>query len=670
MSVVRFQSVSKAYGALDLFSGLSADVPRGARIGLVGPNGIGKTTLLRILVGQELATSGRVITAKTTRIGYLEQEAADGFAERSHTVYDEMLEVFAELREREAVLRRLEAQMAEGDSSEDLFSRYGRAQEAFAHDGGYEYELRIQQVLSGLGFQREEQHMPLAHCSGGETTRALLARLLLDKPDLLVLDEPTNHLDIEAVAWLESTLQKWDGAVIIVSHDRYFLDQVVNVIWEMSARGLETYRGNYSAYLTQREDRWAWRMKEFETVQAKFLKDLDFVKRNIVRESTTDRAKGLLKRLVRHVQAVKLAGTQALNVKWSEFMRAHPEMVKTSWDVSQVESVIKALPAPNPRAARFKMRFRTGQRGGNLVLRANEVKIGFPETPLFEIDELLLRRRECAALIGANGTGKSTFIRALLDEIPTLSGELRLGANLDIRYFAQAYEIVNPEQTVLDELLTHQHMGLGEARSLLARYLFRGDDVYKQMKALSGGERGRFALAILALHEVNLLLLDEPTNHLDIVGQEILEDALTAFQGTILMVTHDRYLVDRLATQVWELRDGKLHIYPGNYSDYLGARQKERQAAVEAREPTSPERAKRQARKQAVRDEAKRQKELEALISEIDEQEIKLEELSQALVAATETGEWEKMQVLNATYAENEARLSELIARWEQVETG
>ena len=670
MSVVRFQSVSKAYGALDLFSGLSADVPQGARIGLVGPNGIGKTTLLRILVGQELPTAGRVFAAKNTRIGYLEQEAADGFAERSHTVYEEMLEVFAELRAREVVLHDMEAQMAEGDSSEELLSRYGRAQEAFTHDGGYEYELQIQQVLSGLGFQREEQHMPLAHCSGGETTRALLARLLLDRPDLLVLDEPTNHLDIDAVAWLETTLQKWDGAVIIVSHDRYFLDQVVNVVWEMGPRGLETYRGNYSAYLTQREDRWAWRTKEFETVQSKFLKDLDFVKRNIVRESTTDRAKGLLKRLVRQVQAVQLAGPSAVSMKWSDFMWAHPEMAKTSWDVSQVESAIKALSAPNPRAARFKVRFKTGQRGGNLVLRANNVKIGFPETPLFDIDELLLKRRECAALIGANGTGKSTFIRALLEDIPTLSGELRLGANLDVRYFAQAYEILDPEQTVLDEFLTHQHMGLGEARSLLARYLFRGDDVYKQMKALSGGERGRFALAILALHEVNLLLLDEPTNHLDIVGQEILEDALKAFRGTILMVTHDRYLVDRLATQVWELRDGKLQIYPGNYSDYLSARQRERQAAVEAREPTSPERARRRARRQAVRAEAQRQKELETLIDEIDRHEIRLAELSQALATATETGEWEKMQGLNTVYAEHEAKLSALIARWERVEAG
>ncbi|MCJ7552034.1 MAG: ATP-binding cassette domain-containing protein, partial [Anaerolineae bacterium] len=512
MSVVKFQNIGKAFGAVDLFSGLSADVPRGARIGLVGPNGIGKTTLLRILIRQQLPTAGDVFVVKGTRIGYLEQEAADGFTGLEQTVFEEMLNVFGELRAREAALRRMEAEMAERDVSDALLARYGTAQEAFARDGGYDYELQIQQVLSGLGFLDEQQHMPVAHCSGGQKTRALLARLLLEKPDLMVLDEPTNHLDIDAVAWLESVLQRWEGALIVVSHDRYFLDQIVNVVWEMSRRGIETYRGNYSAYLMQRKERWAWRIKEFETVQERFLKNLDFVKRNIVRASTTNRAKGLLKRLTREVQAVQLGGTQALNQKWSEFMRSNPQMAKTSWGVSEVESAIKGLSAPNPDAARFKLRLRTGQRGGDLVLRANDVEIGYPQTPLFHIDELLLQRGRCAALIGANGTGKTTFLKTLLDQIPTLSGQLRLGANLDVRYFAQAYEILDPEQTVIDELLTHQQMGLGAARDLLARYLFRGDDVFKQMRALSGGERGRFALAVLALHPVNLLLLDEPTN--------------------------------------------------------------------------------------------------------------------------------------------------------------
>ena len=667
---MKFRNIAKAFGAVDLFSGLSADVPRGARIGLVGPNGIGKTTLLRILIRKQLPTAGDVFVAKGTRIGYLEQEAPDGFTELKHTVFKEMLNVFGELRTREAALRRMEAEMAERAPSEALLTRYGTAQEAFAHDGGYDYELQIQQVLSGLGFLHEQQHMPVAHCSGGQKTRALLARLLLEKPDLLVLDEPTNHLDIGAVAWLESILQRWEGALIVVSHDRYFLDQIVNVVWEMSRRGIETYRGNYSAYLMQREERWAWRIKEFRAVQERFLKNLDFIKRNIARDSSTAQAKGLLKRLTRQVRAVQCDGTRALNMKWSEFMRGHRELsnANLTWDVSEVESAIKGLVAPNPGAARFRVRLRTGQRGGDLVLRAEDVEIGYPGTPLFHIGELLLQRGQRAALIGGNGTGKSTFLNTLMDLTPTLSGQLRLGANLDIQHFAQAYEILDPEQTVIDELLTHQHMGLGAARDLLARYLFRGDDVFKQMKALSGGERGRFALAVLALHPVNLLLLDEPTNHLDILGQEILEDALKAFPGTILMVSHDRYLIDRLATQVWELREGQLHTTPGNYTDYLAARRRQRPAEAEAIQEPRETDTQRRAQRQAQRDEANRQASLDSVLAAIDEQEAKVTELAQELVAATETGEWEQIRDLNTGYRESEAELTGLIRRWEEIE--
>ena len=351
-------------------------------------------------------------------------------------------------------------------------------------------------------------------------------------------------------------------------------------------------------------------------------------------------------------------------------MRGHRELsnANLAWNVSEVESAIKGLVAPNPRAARFKMRLRTGQRGGDLVLRAEDVEIGYPGTPLFHIDELLLQRGQRAALIGGNGTGKSTFLNTLLDQMPTLSGQLRLGANLEIRYFAQAYEILDPEQRVIDELLAHQHMGLGAARNLLARYLFRGDDVFKQMKALSGGERGRFALAVLALYPVNLLLLDEPTNHLDILGQEILEDALKAFPGTILMVSHDRYLIDRLATQVWELRDGQLHITPGNYTDYLAARQRERLAEAEVRKEPKHAATQRKVQRQAQRAETNRRADLEGLLAAIDEQEARVTELAQALVSATESGQWGQIRDLNAEYRESEAELTGLIREWEEME--
>jgi len=669
MSVVRFEELGKSFGALDLFTGLSAEVPRGGRIGLVGPNGVGKTTMLRILVGHELPSTGTVVHAKGTRIGYLEQEAAQAFAALDHSVFEEMLLVFKDLRAREADLRHMEAQMAEGDSSEELLERDGAAQEAFAHAGGYQYELRIAQVLSGLGFTEEQQAMPLNYCSGGQKTRALLARLLLDEPDLLVLDEPTNHLDIEAVAWLETTLQRWRGALLIVSHDRYFLDQVVTTIWEMGRRGLEIYRGNYSAYLAQREGRWAWRVKEFETVRERFLKDLDFVKRNIVRASTTDRAKGLLKRLARDVQAVERGGTEALNQKWSDFMRDGPGIAKENLGVDEVEGRIKALPAPNPGADRFRLRLRTGQRGGDLVLRSKDTVIGYPGTPLFEIDELLLLRGECAALVGPNGTGKSTFLKTLLEELPPLSGRLQLGANLEVRHFAQAYEVLDPEQTVLDELMAHQPMGLGEARDLLARYLFRGDDVFKPMRALSGGERARFALAVLALHPVNFLLMDEPTNHLDILAQEILEDALRNFPGTVLMVSHDRYLIDLLATQVWELRDGRLRVYPGNYTAYMAARAAERNSRQAEKAVAHEVERAAQARREAARASTGRGEAAEGLVEAIDAQELRVEELAHALADAVEAQDWALVASLDEAYREVEAELIRLVERWERAET-
>jgi len=341
---------------------------------------------MRVLIGQEPASAGTITMAKGTRLGILEQEAADAFLAPQRTVYEEMLTVFADLRAREAQLREMEAAMARSADPEGLLERYGAVQEAFARDGGYEYELRIQQVLTGLGFQDEQQHMPLAFCSGGQKARALLARLLLEQPDLLVLDEPTNHLDMEAVAWLESTLQRWDGAVLVVSHDRYFLDQVVNVIWEMRGQGMELYRGNYSAYVMQREERWARRIKEFAAVKEHFLKELEFIKRFM--PSGDPQAKGRLKRLARAAQAVALGGTQALNQKWSEFMEDDPAISKRTWDVPEIEQAVKSLRAPDPSLDRFRLRLRTRQRGGNEVLKARDVTIGYPDTELFHIDDL------------------------------------------------------------------------------------------------------------------------------------------------------------------------------------------------------------------------------------------------------------------------------------------
>lgn len=572
MSILTFQMLGQAFGAVDIFNGLAASIPHQAKIGLVGPNGAGKTTLLRLLAGLDQPTSGHIYVAKGTRIGYLQQEAAQAFSHLDNNLYEEMLTVFAGLQAQEAELRQMEQAMSQGDFSTALLEQYGSLQAAFEQAGGYEYELRIEQVLNGLGFDMEQWDMPLRHCSGGQKTRALLARLLLEQPDLLIVDEPTNHLDVAAIEWLENSLKNWSGTLLIVSHDRYFLDKVVNTIWELSRHGLETYRGNYTAYLRQREERWHRREEEFNAAKERFLKELDFVKRNITRASTTGRAQGVMKQLTRAVKMVESGGIQALNESWLQFNSNGPGISVETWSVGDLEQHIKALENPNPRQVQPILRLQTRQRGGHVVLRTKGLQIGYPDAPLFRADNIELFRQECAALIGPNGAGKSTFLRTLLGEMAALAGEFQFGTNVKVAYFAQAHERLNPERTVLEEILAQRNMPLGEARNYLARYLFRGEAVFRRVGDLSGGERGRLALAIIAMEGANFLLLDEPTNHLDLVTQEILQDALQQFEGTILLVSHDRYLINQLATQVWDLQEGYLRVHKGNYSSFLNLR--------------------------------------------------------------------------------------------------
>ena len=668
MSVMRFQGLKHWFGDLDLFSGVCGEIPDGAKIGLVGPNGIGKTTLLRILARRLKPVAGTVSSAKSISLGYLEQESELAFRDLDHTVYEEMITVFADLRQKEDRLRRLEHKMAEGEVTDSLLQRYGAVQEAFESAGGYDYEVRIQRVLTGLGFPDDQMQLPLRHCSGGQKTRALLARLLLEKPDLLILDEPTNHLDVEAVEWLEETLRDWEGALLVVSHDRYFLDQVVDTIWELAQHGLEVYRGNYSAFQQQREMRWAERLEAFDTVKEGFLKDLDFIKRNIVRASSTGRAQGLKKRLERKVRAVEVGGVQAVQQKWSHFMRS-AEISKVRWRMGDLESHIKALQRPQPAWPETTIEIPYSKLSGNEVLRAHHAVIGYPGTPLFEIEELLLLRGECAALIGPNGSGKSTFLRTLMGEVDPLGGDLRLGASLDVRYFSQSYRIEDPEHTVLKELLSHQSMRLSEARSYLAQYGFQQDEVFKPLAALSGGERSRFAMAVLALEPANLLLLDEPTNHLDLPTQEALQEALSDFPGTLLLVSHDRYLVNALATQVWVLHDGRLHIYKGNYAAYQEARRRAEMeaAAAEGAVPRTGNEPQQARRASEPGTEAYAERELADVEARIEEKEQSLVHLNRALFEANEAMEWSRVQALNLEYQAAQADLDDLMARWERL---
>ncbi len=668
MSILTLSNVSQSYGDFDVFLGISAGIPNEAKIGMVGPNGIGKTTLLRILAGLDVPSSGNLFLAQGTRLGYLRQEAMEAFSGRENTIYQEMLTVFRQLREQEAHLHHLQERMAQGDSSPALLTEYSKLHDAFEHTGGYEIDVRIAQVLQGLGFSKDDWDTSLSHLSGGQKTRALLARLLLEKPDLLILDEPTNHLDVEAIEWLENTLRTWDGALLIVSHDRYFLDRVIDRIWEMSRSGIEEYRGNYSAYVLQRHERWERRQNEFETIKEKFLSELDFIKRNIARDATRDQAKGRMKRLIREVRVVEAGGLHLLNSRnWGQVME-EVNISESRWEVADVEQAIKALESPVVRPPELTLRLQTNLRSGNYVLRSSALTIGYPAAPLFTADPIELVRGECAALIGPNGTGKTTFLRTLMEQIEPLAGELRFGASLKTGYFAQAHEKLKPERTVIDTLIDHKHMLLGEARNYLAQYLFRGEDVFKPVHMLSGGERARLALALLALEGANFLLLDEPTNHLDIPAQEILQEVLEQFPGTILLVSHDRYLINRLATQIWELRNGKMNVFAGTYAEFLAAREQARetgrQSAAVGRTVARQDQTQDRRNKN---EERKREREIAQKEAEIHALEQKLLRIEADLQTASYAQELSKIQRLTAAYAQTQAALEASMEHWAEL---
>jgi ATP-binding cassette subfamily F protein 3 len=665
MSILTFSNLGQSYGDFDVFLGLTASIPNAGKVGLVGQNGIGKTTLLRILAGLDQPSSGSVQLAQGARVGYLRQEAMQAFAERTNTVHAEMLSVFADLREQEARLHGLQERMAGGDASPALLAEYDAAHHAFELAGGYEYEVRIGQVLQGLGFSKAEWQLPLRVLSGGQKTRALLARLLLERPTLLILDEPTNHLDFAAVEWLEGMLQVWEGALLIVSHDRYFLDKVVNRIWEMSRSGLEEYRGNYSAYVQQRQERWERREIEFEAIREKFLGELDYVKRNIARDATKDQAQGRLTRLIREVRVVEQGGLSLLLTQnWGKVME-QVEISGHKWGVADTEAAIKGLRNPIIRPPKLNMHLKTALRSGNLVLRTNELQIGYPGKPLFTTESIELHRGECAALIGPNGTGKTTFLRTLIGELTPLAGQVRFGASLKVGYFAQAHERLDPNKTVIETLIDHKFMLNGPARNYLAAYLFRGDDVYKPVHLLSGGERGRLALALLALEDANFLLLDEPTNHLDIPAQEALQQVLENFQGTILMVSHDRYLIDRLATQIWQLEGGRLTVFGGTYAEFVERRTQQaeasKQAAAQQRAESRREGGQDRQSKNEARKRAKALADQEAAVHRLEERLVQLEA---DLAAASQAQDVTKIQRLGAAYTETQHQLEAAMEAW------
>ncbi len=670
MSLVSVSSLTKSFGAFDLFTGITFTIDRGARIGLVGPNGVGKTSLLRILIGEDEASSGTVARARGVRIGYLSQEAD---FKMEGTLWDACHSVFDELIRQQKELHRLEELMA---NNPDVIEQYGKLQEDFERKGGYTYETRIKQVLTGLGFDAGDYGLSLDHLSGGQRTRAFLARLLLSDPDLLLLDEPTNHLDIRAVEWLEGYLSQWSGAAVIVSHDRYFLDKVANVILEMLPGAYETYTGNYSAYLKQREERITRRQEIFESEKEKLLKEVEYIKRNISGQNTLQ-AKGRLKRLSRLVQAIEQVGFEAaLNQKWSE--TADEVNVTTSYfGVEEAERRVRSLRSPVRVLPHLHLRLGSEKRSGDLVIRTRDLKVGYRADAksgdagkfLFSTPDIELRRQDCAALIGPNGAGKTTFLKTILGQIEPLEGEVTLGASLQIGYFAQAHEGLDPNRTILQEIDSMMpHWLPGQIRDYLGKYLFSGDDAYKKVSMLSGGERGRLALAKLALQDTNLLLLDEPTNHLDIPSQEVLESVLDDYQGTILLITHDRYLVDAVATQIWEINaeESSLFAYNGTYSQLRAEREKREYEAFMAVQQKPTLNVKRSASNTQAKDERRKKAQLQELENKIAVLESTLANLGAQLESPMVRPD--EVAKIGREYERVQKEMDERLAEWEQMQ--
>ncbi|HEX7541902.1 MAG TPA: ABC-F family ATP-binding cassette domain-containing protein [Anaerolineales bacterium] len=666
MSLITANNLSKSFGPVDLFSGVSFAIPKGSRLALVGPNGCGKTTLLRILVGLDEPSGGKISRAKAVRIGYLPQEAE---FEMEGTVWDACIAVFTDIINRQGELEKLEAEMSVPETRDQALVRYGPLQHEFERRGGYTFHIRIKQVLTGLGFSSDDFHMPLDHLSGGQRTRAFLACLLLSEPDLLMLDEPTNHLDITAVEWLEGYLSQWDGAVVIVSHDRYFLDRVANGILEMAFGATEHYSGNYSVYLRTREERWEHRRETFEAEKEKLLKDVEYIKKNISGQNVSQ-AKGKLRRLSRIVQAIEQVGMEAVvNQKWAE--TAEDVTIGTSpFGPEEAERRVRALRTPVRTLPRLHLNLRSAVRSGELVLRTSDLRVGYPGRILFAAPDIVLRRGDCAALIGPNGAGKTTFLKTALGRLKPLEGEVKLGASLKIGYFAQAHEGLNPENTLVQEIdLVMPKWLPGQIREYLGKYLFSGDDAFKKVSVLSGGERGRLALAKLALQDTNLLLLDEPTNHLDIPSQEVLETVLDDYNGTILLVTHDRYLIDALATQIWEIEpdESQLTIFEGTYSQRREER--ERLAALRTADvvQTVTSRALRSSADPAAKEERRRIARLQELENKISALEIQMAELGRKL--ETPPKDTVLVRKWGNQYAAMQAEMDAWLAEWEGLQS-
>ncbi|MBS4224792.1 ABC-F family ATP-binding cassette domain-containing protein [Lederbergia citrea] len=639
MMLLQIQQLTKYFGAELILSNIKLEIQLKDRIALVGRNGAGKSTLLKMIAGQLSYDSGQIVKPKDVSIGYLAQNTG---LESTLSIWDEMLSVFDSVRKMEKDIRNIEQELSnpanyeQAGLSERLLREYDQLQVKFKDIGGYQYESDIRSVLHGLRFYEKDYSSLISTLSGGQKTRLALAKLLLTKPDILILDEPTNHLDIETLSWLEQYLQSYSGAILIVSHDRYFLDKVVTQVYELSRHELKKFHGNYSKYLTQKAEIYERELKQFEKQQDEVAKLQDFIQKNLARASTTKRAQSRRKQL------------------------------------EKMEMLDR--PMGGEKSASFA--FGIEKQSGNDVLKITDAVIGYGQTSLSNNINFSISRHDSIALVGPNGVGKSTLLKTIIKKLPLLAGRIGYGSNVTIGYYDQEQAELSSNKTVLQELWDqYPHKDEKEIRTVLGNFLFSGDDVQKIVSTLSGGEKARVALAILMLEQANFLILDEPTNHLDLDSKEVLENALVDYPGTILFVSHDRYFINRLATIVVELSPDGTKEYLGDYDYYVEKKAEMLELArldaeeglkrVEAVAPSNKNSY--QQDKELKRLERQRMRRIEEIEEKLSNLEEQVEEKEEILCRPDIFEDHEQVMAINECIEELKAEIDKLLEEWTEL---
>ncbi len=631
MIIAQAQDLEQRFGGNTIFSNISFSVPDNARIGLVGPNGAGKSTLLKIMTGQQEPTSGQFTINKGLKVGYIAQENA---LDENKTIWDEMLTVFDNLIEKNKRITKMQEQIAEHPEDEDLLKRYDQLAYDFEQEGGFTYQAEIKSILNGFNFKENTWQKVIGTLSGGEKTRLAFVKLLLQKPPVLLLDEPTNYLDLDTLDWLEAFLKNYQGAIITVSHDQYFLDHLANQIFELNFGKLTTFKGNYSQYVKERELMDNQQEAAYEKQQEKIEKEEEFIQKNLVRASTTKRAQSRRKALDKM------------------------ERIK-----------------PPKHKQKVRINFTSDRPSGKEVLIAKDLTIGYPDKTMVSDIDFQVNKNDRVAIIGPNGIGKSTLLKTIMKKLEPKDGSIKYGASLDIGYYDQELQSLDPSKTVLDTIWDrHKTMPEKDVRSILASFLFTAEDIDKTVGQLSGGQKARLTLTVLSLEKDNFLLMDEPTNHLDIEAKEVLEQALDNYDGTLLFVSHDRYFINELANKIISVRDGHAKIYNGNYSYYLDEKAKQAAAVQEAKAEqtesatsTNQNKGKLSYQEQKARDSQKRKLEravsdAEARIEklEAEEQEIQTEMANPDIAAS-----FEKLGPLQEKLSAVQEQLDQANTDWE-----